>query len=54
MDQNSMGPLDPDWIRNSDPDPEGQKLPTKIEKLINLIFLSAGCSDLRAKASPIA
>ncbi len=32
-----------------DPDPVGQKWPTKIEKLINYIYLSAGCSLLRAE-----
>jgi hypothetical protein len=33
-----------------DPDPEGQKLPTKIEKVKKFHVLSAGCSLLRAES----
>jgi hypothetical protein len=32
-----------------DPDPEGQKLPTKIEKVKNFDVWNAGCSILRAE-----
>ncbi len=32
-----------------DPDPGGKKWPTKMEKLINFIFWSAGCSLLRSE-----
>jgi hypothetical protein len=49
---------DPDWIqsgqwiliriRNPDPDPEGQKLSTKVEKLRNFMFGSERYSLLRA------
>jgi hypothetical protein len=45
-------------IRGSglDPDPGGQSRkidPQKRQKIINLIFLSAGCSFLSAEASPV-
>ncbi len=41
--------LDPDSIRPVDPDPDpgGQKCPTRVEKFCNFMFLSAGCSLLR-------
>jgi hypothetical protein len=42
---------DPDSVRPVDPDPDpgGQKLPTKKKKLRKILFLSAGCSLLRAE-----
>ncbi len=44
---------DPDSIRSvnpyPDPDPEGQKWPTKTKKIKKFMFWSAGCSLLRAE-----
>jgi len=48
----SVSDPDPHWFRlgRMDPDPGGQKWPSKIEKkLRNFKFLSAGCSLLRAE-----
>ncbi len=43
---------DPDLIRSVDPDPGGQKRPTKIEKSLEISCLkSAGCSLLWLNAS---
>jgi hypothetical protein len=43
--------LDPDSIRRVDPDPGGQKLPTKVKKIkkFHVLKKSAGCSLLRAE-----
>jgi hypothetical protein len=51
MDLNSIRSLDPlPEIRNPDSKPVWQKRHTKIEKKVkNVIFLSAGCSLLRAE-----
>jgi hypothetical protein len=55
MERRSVSDLNPDLIGsldpylNPDPDPGGHKLPTNIEKLINFIFRSAGCSLVRAE-----
>ena len=54
----SVSDPNPDSIRSvdpyPDPDPGGKKLPTKIEKNKNFMFISAGCSLLKADDSFVA